>query len=61
VLIPRGFPYWFEGIGDTELELLQIEASDRAMGPELKEEMNDSEHPLHRVDHEHRADATGLR
>jgi mannose-6-phosphate isomerase-like protein (cupin superfamily) len=27
VLIPRGFPYWFESMGDEALELLQVEAS----------------------------------
>jgi mannose-6-phosphate isomerase-like protein (cupin superfamily) len=27
VLIPRGFPYWFESVGDEALELLQVEAS----------------------------------
>ena len=27
VLIPRGFPYWFESTGDETLEILQVEAS----------------------------------
>jgi mannose-6-phosphate isomerase-like protein (cupin superfamily) len=27
VLIPRGFPYWFESVGEEALELLQVEAS----------------------------------
>lgn len=27
VLIPRGFPYWFESVGEEVLELLQVEAS----------------------------------
>jgi mannose-6-phosphate isomerase-like protein (cupin superfamily) len=31
VLLPRGFPYWFEAVGDEPLELLQVEASSRAM------------------------------
>lgn len=28
VLIPRGFPYWFESVGDDVLELLQVAAAD---------------------------------
>jgi mannose-6-phosphate isomerase-like protein (cupin superfamily) len=28
VLIPRGFKYWFESVGDEKLELLQVDASD---------------------------------
>ena len=31
VLIPRGAPYWFERVGPEPLEILQIEASDKAM------------------------------
>ncbi len=31
VLIPRNFPYWFEKIGDEELEILQVEAIDRSV------------------------------
>jgi mannose-6-phosphate isomerase-like protein (cupin superfamily) len=31
VLVPRGFPYWFESVGDEPLELLQVEASSRPM------------------------------
>jgi mannose-6-phosphate isomerase-like protein (cupin superfamily) len=27
ILIPRGYPYWFESIGSEVLELLQVEAS----------------------------------
>lgn len=27
VLVPRNFPYWFERVGDVELEILQVEAS----------------------------------
>ena len=30
VLIPRGFPYWFEVTGDQPLELLQVAAADSA-------------------------------
>jgi mannose-6-phosphate isomerase-like protein (cupin superfamily) len=26
ILIPRDFPYWFESVGDAQLELLQVEA-----------------------------------
>jgi mannose-6-phosphate isomerase-like protein (cupin superfamily) len=32
VVIPRGYPYWFESAGDEPLELLQFEASDEAFG-----------------------------
>lgn len=32
VLIPRGFPYWFESASDETLELLQVESSDVSMG-----------------------------
>jgi mannose-6-phosphate isomerase-like protein (cupin superfamily) len=32
MLIPRGFPYWFENVGDEELEMLQVEASDTILG-----------------------------
>jgi mannose-6-phosphate isomerase-like protein (cupin superfamily) len=28
ILIPRGYKYWFESMGDEELQLLQVEASD---------------------------------
>ncbi len=31
VLIPRNFPYWFEQVGDDELELLQVEAIDKSV------------------------------
>jgi len=31
VLIPRNGAYWFESIGDTELELLQVAAFDRSV------------------------------
>lgn len=31
VLIPRNFPYWFEQVGDEELELLQVEAIDKSV------------------------------
>jgi mannose-6-phosphate isomerase-like protein (cupin superfamily) len=30
VLVPRGYPYWFETAGDETLELLQVETSDIA-------------------------------
>ena len=29
ILIPRGFPYWFETASQEELEILQVEASTR--------------------------------
>jgi mannose-6-phosphate isomerase-like protein (cupin superfamily) len=32
MVIPRGFPYWFEKAGEEELEILQFEASDTALG-----------------------------
>jgi len=31
VLIPRGYPYWFEAVGDDELHVLQVEASTKPM------------------------------
>ena len=31
VLLPHGYPYWFEAVGDEPLELLQVEASSRPM------------------------------
>jgi mannose-6-phosphate isomerase-like protein (cupin superfamily) len=31
ILIPRGFPYWFESSSDENLEILQVEASTREM------------------------------
>src|SRR5262245_3165924 len=31
VLLPRGTKYWFESVGPEPLEILQIEASDKAM------------------------------
>jgi mannose-6-phosphate isomerase-like protein (cupin superfamily) len=31
VFIPRNFPYWFEKIGDEDLEILQVEAIDRSV------------------------------
>ena len=31
IFIPRGFPYWFEKIGEDDLELLQVEAIDRSV------------------------------
>ena len=33
VVTPRNFPYWFESIGEEELELLQFEASDEEIVP----------------------------
>lgn len=32
VLIPRGYPYWFESCSADDLEILQFEASDVALG-----------------------------
>jgi mannose-6-phosphate isomerase-like protein (cupin superfamily) len=29
IVVPRGFPYWFEKVGDEPLEILQFEASTR--------------------------------
>ena len=31
IFIPRGFPYWFEKVGEAPLELLQVEAIDRTV------------------------------
>lgn len=31
IFIPRNFPYWFEKVGEEELEILQIEAIDRSV------------------------------
>ena len=28
ILVPRGYPYWFESVGDEVLELLQVAAAD---------------------------------
>lgn len=42
VVVPRGCPYWFERSGDTDLEILQFEASSKQIG-------NDPS--LDRVDH----------
>jgi mannose-6-phosphate isomerase-like protein (cupin superfamily) len=41
VLIPRGYPYWFERSGDTDLELLQFEASSKRLGDDLTRDMVD--------------------
>ena len=32
VLVPRGYPYWFESVGEGDLEILQFEASDIVLG-----------------------------
>jgi mannose-6-phosphate isomerase-like protein (cupin superfamily) len=32
VLVPREYPYWFESCGAEDLEILQFEASDVALG-----------------------------
>ncbi len=29
VLLPRGYPYWFEKVGDDDLEILQVQASSK--------------------------------
>jgi mannose-6-phosphate isomerase-like protein (cupin superfamily) len=31
ILVPRGCPYWFEAVGEEEVELLQVEAFDVAI------------------------------
>lgn len=31
VLVPRNFPYWFERVGEDDLHLLQVEATDRTI------------------------------
>lgn len=35
ILIPRGFPYWFESIGSSDLEIFQVEASGRELGDDI--------------------------
>ena len=37
VLVPRGYPYWFESAGEETLELLQIEGSTRPLGGSREE------------------------
>jgi mannose-6-phosphate isomerase-like protein (cupin superfamily) len=32
ILVPRDYAYWFERVGDENLEILQVEASDTKMG-----------------------------
>jgi mannose-6-phosphate isomerase-like protein (cupin superfamily) len=44
ILIPRGYKYWFEAMGDEELQILQVEASDIPI-PTMKEMAAD------RIDH----------
>ena len=34
VLVPRGTPYWFESVGDEQLEMIQVEASSKAFTTE---------------------------
>ena len=34
IVVPRGFPYWFEAVGDEELELLQVAAADQPIAPD---------------------------
>jgi mannose-6-phosphate isomerase-like protein (cupin superfamily) len=36
ILIPRDYKYWFEAVGDEELQLLQVEASDISV-PTMKD------------------------
>lgn len=49
VLIPRGYPYWFESSSDEPLELLQFEASVKGPGYDITQD---------RVDHEPLKQAT---
>jgi mannose-6-phosphate isomerase-like protein (cupin superfamily) len=49
VLVPRGYPYWFESSGDVPLELLQFEASSAGPGGDLRHD---------RIDHEPQKRAT---
>ncbi|WP_116996530.1 cupin domain-containing protein [Desertimonas flava] len=48
VLIPRGYPYWFESSGDVPLELLQFEASALGPGADITKDRVDHE-PLKQV------------
>jgi mannose-6-phosphate isomerase-like protein (cupin superfamily) len=34
IVIPRGFQYWFESAGDTDLELFQVAAADAPIAPD---------------------------
>jgi mannose-6-phosphate isomerase-like protein (cupin superfamily) len=43
IVVPRGYPYWFESSGDEQLEILQVEASPKGLGEDLGAD---------RVDHE---------
>jgi quercetin dioxygenase-like cupin family protein len=36
VLIPRGYPYWFESASEEPLELLQVESFDRSLKTEAE-------------------------
>lgn len=29
IIIPRHYPYWFESVGEVDLEILQVESTDR--------------------------------
>jgi mannose-6-phosphate isomerase-like protein (cupin superfamily) len=33
IVIPRAFPYWFESVGDEELEVLLVAAADSPVAP----------------------------
>ena len=48
VLVPRGCPYWFEAVGDTEAEIMQVEAFDQAF-------VDDTSLHRDRVDYEKRS------
>jgi len=50
VLIPRGYPYWFESAGEENLEILQFEAAARGLGEDVN---------FDRVDHKPRKFAPG--
>lgn len=41
VLIPRGYPYWFESSGENDLEIFQVEASARRLGEDVNEDRVD--------------------
>ncbi|HWL45236.1 MAG TPA: cupin domain-containing protein [Ilumatobacter sp.] len=41
ILIPRGYPYWFESSGDEDLELLQVEASAAGPGSDMTKDRVD--------------------
>jgi quercetin dioxygenase-like cupin family protein len=42
--IPRNFRYWFEGVGEDNLEILQVQASDRSVSTVFGSERDRLDH-----------------